>query len=951
VNTGTTGVSPNESLCAQEPIHIPGSIQPHGVLFVLAEPDLTITHVSANIEAVLGVSVPAALDVSLSAVFGAAQGARFAHAVRADNAGGTSPMRLTFEAAGISHNFECVAHRSGDGFILEVEPDTGPADGGRLDLFAHVRAPIARMERSLDVVTLLAGFAADVRQLSGFDRAMIYRFDDDWHGEVIAESAADDVEDRYFGLHFPATDIPEQARRLYLKNALRLVPDVSYVAAPLVSRSGDAAENPVDLSRAALRSVSPVHLEYLTNMGVRATLTISIVIGGSLWGLIACHHRAPRRIDYGARAVCELLGNMLAWQIASRMQAEVLENRLQSNANIASLATLLGTQTDVSSGIIAGAQEVLDLIGAQSLVLRANGAFVRYGRAPAADADISQIAAALGQTADAGVATTHCIADILPQREGDGTQGGALLITLSDADDYVLCLRDEVIRTVNWGGDIRNTVTASDGTLHPRSSFDLWRETLRGQSLRWSSHDVAVARDLRSRIVERSQGIERQQAEERIRYLAHHDALTQLPNRAAFYEMLKRTIDEAGRAGAAAALLFVDLDHFKLFNDAFGHDVGDRILQAAATRMRACVRHDDFVARLGGDEFVIILPRVAHIDDADRVASKVIAAISAPFHVPGKSELRFTASVGVAVYPKDADDADTLLQHADVAMYRAKEQGRNAFQHFGLGGSGKTYERLSFERRIQEGLTRGEFVPFYQPISNMLTARIVGMEALARWLHPDLGLLAPAKFIAVAEESRAIVTLGEVMLRAACEQTARWCRDVGALRVSVNVSARQFREPEFLHDVLAIVAETGIAPEALQLEVTESLLIGDEAYAIRTLRALADAGISIAIDDFGTGYSSLSYLKRLPVNVLKIDQSFIRDLTVLADDGAIVRAIIAMAHSLKLKVVAEGVERYDQLAFLQAEDCDEIQGYLIGRPLPAADTTALLARLAAERTA
>jgi predicted signal transduction protein with EAL and GGDEF domain len=369
-------------------------------------------------------------------------------------------------------------------------------------------------------------------------------------------------------------------------------------------------------------------------------------------------------------------------------------------------------------------------------------------------------------------------------------------------------------------------------------------------------------------------------------------------------------------------------------------------LQEASLRMQGCVRHDDIVARLGGDEFVIISPNLGKERDADFVARKVLAAVAEPFSIAQHPEIRFTASVGIAVYPQDAQDAETLLQHADLAMYRAKKQGRNGYQRFDSSDAGLTYERLTFERRIQQGLENDEFVPFYQPVVSLRTGRVESTEALARWIHPDRGLLPPSQFIPIAEESRLIVKLGETMLRAACAQGARWRATAGGekLRVSVNVSARQFRETGFLRTVQDAVAETGLAPDGLGLELTESLLLGDEEYAIRTLRALADAGISIAIDDFGTGYSSLSYLKRLPVDVLKIDQSFIRDLSSAPDDTAIVRAVIAMAHSLKLKVIAEGVETETQLEFLRAEGCDAIQGFLIGKPVSHSEATAFIER-------
>ncbi len=939
--------------CDREPIHIPGTIQPHGILVVLREPDFVVTHVGANVEALLGVSVATICGSGLATLIGAAQFTHFADVVTHNSLADVNPMRLTLNLRDEACEFECVVHRWNGALIAEFERLDTPLRPA-IDLFANVRNPIARMEAAPDVAALVAVAAAEIAAISGFDRAMIYRFDAEWNGEVIAEVTAAGVPVSYRGLHFPAADIPAQARRMYLENILRLIPDVRYVPAPLVAAAGAAADAPVDLSRATLRSVSPVHLEYLENMGIRATLTISIVVGGRLWGLVACHHLTPRRIDYLTRAVCELLGQMLAWQIGTQIETEMLGQQLRTAALGAAFLAALGDEHDLVAGIAAATPHLIELFAAQGFVVQVGNTLRRFGETPADDGVIRAIAAGLAPTLDGGSAATHHVGAIVPGAGHiAGTASGALLITLNDGgDNYLLIFRGEMLREVHWGGDIREHTIERDGRLHPRASFALWRQPVCGQSARWSSADAAASRTVRQHILERSQIIERGQAEARICFLAHHDVLTQLPNRASVHDILQTSMREARRTASMLAVLFIDIDHFKLFNDAFGHATGDRILQAAAARMRRCVRHDDVVARLGGDEFVIVLRDLGSERDAEVVAEKVLAVIAEPLMVAALPEIRFTVSVGIAVYPADADDVDALLGHADLAMYRAKTNGRNAHARFDAGDAGPTYERLTLERRIERGLEAGEFVPYYQPIVDARSGRLVAMEALARWNHPDEGVLPPARFIALAEETRLIVTLGKAMLRAACAHCAAWIATPGAgeMHVSVNVSARQFRDETFLETVLEALAETGLPPRGLQLELTESLLIGDEAYAVRTLRALFEAGVGMAIDDFGTGYSSLSYLKRLPVDALKIDQSFVRDLS-LPDDSSIVRAIIAMAHSLKLSVIAEGVETAEQLAFLQSEGCDSIQGYFIARPQSHADATAFIASYDAQRAA
>jgi EAL domain-containing protein (putative c-di-GMP-specific phosphodiesterase class I)/GGDEF domain-containing protein len=563
----------DKSRCAQEPIHIPGSIQPHGLLLVLAA-DLTIGVVSENIAAMLGIPVTDALGAPLARVFGQAQSERLEIAIRrGETVSRLNPMRFLLPSGGEDVDFECVLHLSGASIVVELEPFVVPDDPDGLDPFAGVRTPVARMQTAPDISTLLKDAAADLRTISGFDRAMIYRFDEDWNGEVLAESTGGATTVAYLGLRFPATDIPEQARRLYLRNTLRLVVDVAYVPALLDPQVDAKTHLPTDLSGAILRSVSPVHLEYLRNMGLRATLTISIVIDGSLWGLIG----------------------------------------------------------------------------------------------------------------------------------------------------------------------------------------------------------------------------------------------------------------------------------------------------------------------------------------------------------------------------------DVLLQQADLALYQVKRRGGNGYKAFdGPDASAKT-ETLALEQRIDEGLRNGEFVPYFQPIVDLETGRLVALEALARWNHPDLGLLLPFRFIHVAEESDSIVTLGTFMLRAACEALVRWRRSPGReqLLVAVNFSTREFRKRGFLDIVLRTLDETGLPAGALQLEFTESTLIGDDG-SIATLEALAKTGIGLSIDDFGTGYSSLSYLTRLPVDLIKIDRSLVGALSREPEGKAIVRAIIGLGHSLKLTVVAEGVETAEQLAVLRAENCDEIQGYLVAKPLSPSDVTRLV---------
>lgn len=435
---------------------------------------------------------------------------------------------------------------------------------------------------------------------------------------------------------------------------------------------------------------------------------------------------------------------------------------------------------------------------------------------------------------------------------------------------------------------------------------------------------------------------EQKQAEERIRHMAHHDTLTGLPNRALLHDRIGQNIARTRRNGRVMTLLFIDLDRFKNVNDSLGHAVGDQLLKAVAGRLQECTRGTDTVARIGGDEFVIVLVDLRHPEESGQIAHKVLDALSEPFAIGGH-ELHVTPSIGICAYPGDGPDAETLMRNADTAMYHAKEMGRNNYQFFTPEMNAAAQQRLVLENDIRRALERHEFTLYYQPQIDLARGTIVGMEALVRWRHPKRGLIPPSEFIALAEETGLILPLGEWVLREACTQIRRW-RDSGHpdLQVAVNLSARQFRREGIVDMLAQVLQNAGIPAQCLELEITEGVIMQHTEEVMRAFERLHGMGVQIAIDDFGTGYSSLGYLKRFPIDSLKIDQSFVRDITTDPDDAAIVTAIIAMAHSLGLEVVAEGVETEQQLAFLSRLRCDKAQGYHFGRPAPAAEFEQLL---------
>jgi diguanylate cyclase (GGDEF)-like protein/PAS domain S-box-containing protein len=439
----------------------------------------------------------------------------------------------------------------------------------------------------------------------------------------------------------------------------------------------------------------------------------------------------------------------------------------------------------------------------------------------------------------------------------------------------------------------------------------------------------------------------RKQAEKQIHYLAYYDSLTGLPNRAFYKELLSRALIYGRRHKTIMATLFIDLDGFKRINDTLGHDIGDELLKAVADSLAKCMRKTDYVARsndervpdtvsrLGGDEFIVLLSEISHDRDAARVAGRILEMLSKPFLISGH-EVYISASIGIAVFPADGEDVESLLKNSDIAMYHAKELGKNTYQFYTKAMNAAALERLTMENELHKAIERKEFLLHYQPKLNISCGRVTGVEALIRWARPDGRLISPAEFIPIAEERGLIVPIGDWVLQEACSQYKKW-QSTGArlASIAVNISKRQLDQQQLLFVVTQVLRDSDIDPSCLELEITEGTIMHDPEKAIATLKRLKDMGVKISIDDFGKGYSSLDNLRRLPLDALKIDIFFTAKIAENTEDRAIVKAIIAMAHSLQLKVIAEGVETKEQLVVLRELGCDEAQGYLFSRPVPA----------------
>ncbi len=501
----------------------------------------------------------------------------------------------------------------------------------------------------------------------------------------------------------------------------------------------------------------------------------------------------------------------------------------------------------------------------------------------------------------------------------------SLLSSGRHSAEFITAVRQAIISNGKWQGEFWSR--RKNGALFPVwLTLSVYRDAANGVQ-----NFVAIATDISERLA----------AQEHIRKLAYFDSLTQLPNRRLLQDRAEQALASADRENAKVALLFVDLDHFKTINDSLGHSAGDQLLTEVANRLLGCVRRMETVARLGGDEFVVLLSE-ATLDGTVEVARKVLEVVARPCWVD-QHELGVTPSLGISLFPQDGRNFETLLKHADTAMYRAKEAGRNTYQFFANEMNVAALERLVLENSLRQGLERGEFVLHYQPQVNVASGHIVGAEALIRWNHPQIGLVPPAKFIPVAEVSGLIVAIGEWVLREACRQNRCWQQaGLPPISVAVNISSVQFRGGHLEEGIRAALADTGLAAQYLELELTEGIVMGGANETVETLLSLSAMGLKLSIDDFGTGYSSLSYLKRFPIDKLKIDQSFVRDIVTDPDDWAIASAVISLGHSLRLGVIAEGVEHAEQFEMLRRQGCDEVQGYHFSVPLPADEFAELL---------
>lgn len=835
----------------------------------------------------------------------------------------------------------------------------------------------SRIRRSLELQEILSTTAIETRAFLDTDRVKIYRFHPDGNGEVIAEATSGNRLPALQGLNFPASDIPAQARTLFIKARSRVIVDVASQRKTLSHLDDPETGASLDVGDIRYAPVDACHAEYLAAMGVCSSLVVPVLHHNQLWGLLVSHHAEPRQYSQDQLQVVQLLVDQMSIAIAQANLLSQTRQQVHYEARINHISRLLHAPCEITkirqsvleetvktfqgnggrlyiNADITGNAAQLYTVGAQpALAQIEESQFWQQvmGVSPSKTLEscdlfpepLSEISAQYDDafcdqpTTTPQLYSTHDLYQdpqlqfLVPAFETT-TIRSILIVPLQYRQQCIGCLSifrqeidTETLWAWRWDEDERN--------IRPRQSFEMWREVKKGLAQEWTPDEIKLAKALGTHLY---MAVMQRRVEEMIRHQASHDLLTGLPNRLLFDERLSLALAYAHQRGEMLAVMFLDLDRFKVINDTLGHATGDQLLQQVAHRIAECLKKSDTIARWGGDEFTLILPQVSSANDAINIANRVIEILQDPFKC-GEQEFHVTASIGIALAPYDGEDAETLLKNADTAMYRAKHQGKNNFQLYAADMNIQALEQLVLANDLYKALNRGEFLLHYQPQVDLKTGQVIGTEALIRWQHPERGMIPPNQFISLAEETGQIAAIGEWVLYTACAQNQAW-QESGhpPIQVAVNLSARQFQQQNLAQLINRVLTETGLEARYLEVEITESIAMQDIHGTIAVLDELRTMGVHISMDDFGTGYSSLATLKRFPLHTLKVDREFVKDLTTSSKDAAVIQAIVTLGHGLDLDVIAEGVETVEQQEFLRSIGCDAMQGYLFSKPLPAA---------------
>jgi diguanylate cyclase (GGDEF)-like protein len=961
-----------EKTCAQEAIHLLGTVQSHGFLMVVDVASRCIVQASAGIVRHwpglqdAGALITAPLSDWVAATEGPEtldiESLPTSHPVGL-------PWRPRFEQTGavqaqsVGLEWECLAHRCGAMAVLEWLPVNGSVDElqRQNQLFADFGEVIARLRRAEGLDAFFRECVKVIQEVSAFDRVMIYRFMADGCGEVVAEHTSKDYQQKFLGLRFPASDIPSQARALYLTNRLRVLADVEAAMDALVPPTLPNGEL-LDQSHCMLRGLSPVHLSYLRNMGVRATMTLSIVCDGKLWGLIACHHHQPRtpphQLREGMRQLAELLAEIANMRIEALSHLEAVRHRLTLDRLLNQFHQALIQDGDIATELELWLPKLLPAFNASDLGVQI-GTLALVGGPGKRQGATHQILDEVGSRLDAGNRSpnVHMWNDLLTSKKKSLLflpEAAGLLLAQRYDEDTIFCFltRQEVVQEVRWGGEpVKDMVSLPDGRirLEPRRSFAAWQQSVKGHSDPWQQMDADALQNLLRILSEVNKLQVNRKMQETLHWRAHHDHLTGLYNRRAMEDEVSRRL---GDGQYNTALMLLDLDHFKKINDTYGHETGDQVLQQLSLRLKAVMREFDLLARLGGDEFMLLLqlPR-PNAATALTFAERLHQAVATPFDIKGQ-QFRLGVSVGIAIPPGHGRTVSELLRHADLALYQAKSQGRSRSVVFELAMAADQREYYLLERDLDEAVERNQLSLVFQPKVDLISRKVVGLEALVRWNHPTRGQNSPGAFIPIAEHSDQIIRIDRWVMRNAIAEQARWRSDgLTELPIAINLSIADILSPNLVTYLTQLLDEYQVPPSAVEIEVTESCFMRQLGETRSVLRALNENGIATALDDFGTGFSSLSYLRQLPLQCLKIDQSFTQSMLQDPNAEKLTQAIVAMGIALKMNIVAEGVETREQMNWLLAHGCHIGQGYFFSPPVPPEAVRQVVERIEVRLTA
>jgi diguanylate cyclase (GGDEF)-like protein len=916
--------------CEREQIHLPSSIQPHGILLAARMHDLTITHVSGNFAESTGLTTHSILGSSLASVLGQDTCTAILAALDSENYAPANALiaELPFPK---QPRRNVLAHRIDDVLVVEIEDASQAAEQETTLYRAHVI--IQGLRRASSLEQLCNGAAHEIRSLTGYDRVMIYRFTEAGHGQVIAEDKRAD-QPTYLNLYYPASDIPPQARRLYLLQRVRIIADMDYQPVPILVDPAFEGDPTLDMTLCGLRSVSLAHIEYMHNMGVSATLGISLIRDGQLWGMVVCHHLEPRKPSTAVRSLCDVIGQLLSLLIVQVAEGEKLKKNIEQQKLLKRIGDCLDSAPTVTQALRQSADDLLRLVHADGALIRLGGQQHMLGRVPQDGVQAASLIKKLHADFSDELTAIDALGEKHPEF-GDLSEVASGLLFLPIANnpgDAIIWLRGEIARTIDWAGDPHKNVDISPdtGRVSPRKSFNSWREIVKGRSLPWAAADLGAALDLRRLI---SSGL-LHNAEAHLAKLSSVDPLTGLANRRALDGRIAQW--QAGKTKTPAALILFDLNRFKNVNDSLGHAAGDELLVQVAQRLSQAIPAQYLYVRLGGDEFVVF-GEDDTVLNAEEIAQNILAMFHETFLLNGEP-YRASTSIGIAVATNDS--GRDILREADAAMYASKRQGGSTAVLFDETHHKIALDKLEIEQDLFLALTKNEFRLVYQALVDVATGKIYGFEALIRWEHSRRGWTSPVEFIPRAEQTGLIIPIGDWVLREAVHQAGCWRRMGHNIVVSINVAALQLSLGDFASRVSKVLQSEDVPPDAICIEITEGTLM--DTGAIRELERVRDLGISISLDDFGTGYSSLSYLRGLPVDVIKIDRSFVTPLGNDKKASQFFRAIVSLIQTIDLKVLAEGVETEVQWQELKDAGCEAAQGYLFSKPISAADATLLL---------